>query len=137
AAGSVAIWPVQPLVVQYRLNSVTSRRIGSSDEMSAWHVCLRNVATRTMAFIVFQFLVVVILPNSEVGTSELPAVGAKSVVCSAHGCLAARCNGEPTDFMVLPGIEGTESVARASPLLPVHVPISAINILQLSRRLRI
>jgi hypothetical protein len=105
--------------------------------MSVRQYCLRRVAIRTLGLIVLQFFVIVILPNNEVGTPELPAVGAASVLCSAGSCSVAPCKGESAAFAMLFGLEGTEYVGQDSLVLSRHGAISAADVLQLSRRLRI
>jgi hypothetical protein len=92
---------------------------------------------RTLGLIVLQFLVIVILPNNGVGTHELPAVGATSVRCSADGCSVAPSKGEPAAFVFLFGLESTEYVGEDVLVLSRRAAISAVDILQLSRRLRI
>jgi hypothetical protein len=46
---------------------------------------------RSIAFLILEFLVVVVLPN-DVGTHELPAVGAKSVVAGMGNSLDVHAN---------------------------------------------
>jgi hypothetical protein len=105
--------------------------------MSVWQKCLRRTATRTLELIVLQFLVMVILPNNEVGTPELPAVGAKQVVCSADSCSVAPSTGELAAFVVQCGLDRTEYVGDCSLMASRNAAISAADVLQLSRRLRI
>ena len=92
---------------------------------------------RTLELVVLQFLVIVVLPNNGVGTPELPAVGAATVLCSAGSYSVSPSKGEPAAFLVLFGLESTEYVGKDSLELSWHAAISAADVLQLSRRLRI
>ncbi len=105
--------------------------------MSAWQVRLRRGVMRTLAFIVFPFLVVVVLPNNEVGTSDLPAVGARSVLGNADGCSMTPSKGAPAVFVVALGLDGMEYVRQNALVLSPNPANPAADILQLSRRLRI
>ena len=104
--------------------------------MSVWQQCLRKVAMRTLEFIVLQFLVVVILPNNQVGTPELPTVVAQRLLCSARSCSDAPTKGKPAAFAIRLGHERTMYVGGHS-LASRRAAISAADVLQLSRRLRI
>jgi hypothetical protein len=92
---------------------------------------------RALEMVVLQFLVIVVLPNNGVGTPELPAVGATSVRCSADGCSTAPSKGEPATFVLLFRLESTEYVGEDFLVFSRHAAISAADVLQLSRRLRI
>ncbi len=91
---------------------------------------------RTLELIVLQFLVIVILPNNGIGTSELPAVGAKRVLCRAGNCSVASTTGTPGAVAVLFERDRTTHVGSRS-LVSRQAAIPAADILQLSRRLRI
>jgi hypothetical protein len=91
---------------------------------------------RTLELIVLQFLVIVILPNNEVGTQELPAVGANKVLCSAGNYSVAPSKGKPAAVAVLLGHEPTTYVVGHSLVLR-HAAIRAADVLQLVPRLRI
>ena len=105
--------------------------------MSVRQYCLRRSAMRTLELVVLQFLVIVVLPNNGVGTPELPAVGAASVLCGAGSCSVAPSKGEPPAFAVLFGLESTQNVSEYVLVLSRHAAIAAADVLQLSRRLRI
>jgi hypothetical protein len=63
--------------------------------MPVWQLRLARVAKQTLALMALQFLVVVILPDNAVGTSELPAVGVRKVVCSTDSGSVAPSGGQP------------------------------------------
>jgi hypothetical protein len=106
--------------------------------MSAWQHCLRKTAIRALELIILQFLVVVILPNNEVGTPELPAVGAAKVSCSAGNCSIAPAKDKLSASVVLFVHDCTTFVGDHSLVASRHAAITAADdILQLSRRLRI
>jgi hypothetical protein len=105
--------------------------------MSVWQQCLRRVAMRTLELIVLQFLVVVIVPNNQVGTPELPTVVAQRLHSSAASCSVAPSKGQPAAFAMLFGLESTEYVGQEFLALSRRAAISAADVLQLSRRLRI
>jgi|SRR5579863_1177155 len=62
-----------------------TNRVSSAGTMSGLSQILRRATLRSLELIILQFLVVVIMPNNEVGTPDLPAVGAKKVT-TATGC---------------------------------------------------
>jgi hypothetical protein len=103
---------------------------------SVWQNCLRIVAIRTLELIVLQFLVIVILPNNVVGTSELPTVVAKRVVCSSGNRSVAPSKGKRAAFVVLFGHERTIYVGGHS-LSSRHTAVPVADVLPLARRLRI
>ena len=105
--------------------------------MSVWQHCLRSIAMRTLEIIVLQFFVVVILPNNEVGTQELPAVGARKVSCSAGNSSVAPDKDKPAASVVLFVHDCTTYVGDHSLVVSRLAAISAGDVLQLSRRLRI
>jgi hypothetical protein len=105
--------------------------------MSDWQGCLRSAAMRSLELILLQFLVIVILPNNEVGTPELPAVGAKSVLCSEDGCSAAPAKDMPAACNLLFVHDCTTCVDDHCLLVSRQAAIPAADVLQLSQRLRI
>jgi hypothetical protein len=91
----------------------------------------------TLELIALQFLVVVILPNNDVGTPELPAVGAKKVASSVDSCSVAPSTGEPAASLVLFGFDGAECVGEYTLVLSQQAAIPVADVLQFSRRLQI
>jgi hypothetical protein len=92
---------------------------------------------RTLELVVLQFLVVVILPDNAVGTPELPAVGARKVLCSANSYSIAPSHGEPPAVLDLFVLDVATCVGDYSLVVSRQAASSAADVLQFSRRLRI
>jgi|SRR5579863_2867887 len=105
--------------------------------MIVWKHRLRRAAIRALELVVLQFLVVVILPNNEVGTQELPAVGAVKVSCSAGNHSVAPAKDKLAASLVLFVHDCTTYVGDHPLVVSRQAAISAADVLQLSRRLRV
>jgi hypothetical protein len=102
--------------------------------MFALHQFFTRASMQSLEFIILQFLVAVILPNNAVGTSDLPAVGAKKVV-GGTGCQpVVSSKGGDAVAVVVVRHQFACHVAFRSPSRPTFLPQAAV---QLSRRLRI
>lgn len=105
--------------------------------MSVWQTCRRRLALRMLELILLQFLVVVILPDNAVGTHDLPAVGAKRIVCGADDCGVAPSSGALPAVLDLFAIQLTTCAGDDSLAVSRHATSSVADVLQFTRRLRV
>ena len=97
---------------------------------------LRRTTLRSLELIVLQFLVIVILPNNEVGTAELPAIIAKKIATAtgSRAVLPSKVKRAPVVSKVRH--EPPQDICGRAAQLRLSVPPHAAA-LQLSQRLRV
>ena len=91
---------------------------------------------RSLELIVLQFLVIVILPNNDVGTSELPAISAQKVAAATGSRPVLPSQGKRAPVVAKVRHELPQGVGGRAAQLRLPLPPHAAA-LQLSQRLRI